>query len=281
MSLFAMMAAGTGLKAQGVTFVLQPGWNWIGYPYAESADLETALGDFEPMPNDLIKSYYDLSTYYEGYGWYGDVNELKPGWGYMYFSNRTQPVTLIFGGAVNDPSALPEEALSGEFKVNANGTKVRFSPGNLQCRVDPSHVTEATLGTGTETLNVMPYNTWYCYSLCQMIYTAEELHAVGLGFGTLTNIAFESYSTNHYQRDGITVWVSNTTLTEAPSTSVVTSDMTQVFSGSMVQQDGWTIIPFSTPFGWDGESNLMVTVVMNHGSYTSTTYWQCSSPGFT
>ena len=278
MAMLILLAMSMG-QAQ-VPITLEQGWNWISYPYSEPMTIEAALSGFTPAEGDILKSQTSMAQYQNG-SWSGNLTTLIPGEGYMYQSADGTVKSFVFGGAANDPSALPEEALSGEFKVNANGTKVRFSPGNLQCRIDPSQEMQAIVGTGTSTTGYMPYNTWYCYSLCQMIYTAEELHAVGLGFGTLTNIAFESYSTNHYQRDGITVWVSNTTLTEAPSTSVVTSDMTQVFSGSMVQQDGWTIIPFSTPFGWDGESNLMVTVVMSHGSYTSTTYWQCSSPGFT
>ena len=42
-SLFALMAASTGLKAQEVTILLRPGWNWIGYPYAEPIELENAF----------------------------------------------------------------------------------------------------------------------------------------------------------------------------------------------------------------------------------------------
>ena len=94
-SLLAMMAAGTGLKAQGVAIVLQPGWNWIGYPYSESIDLETAFGDFVPMEDDEIKSRFGYSTYDEEDGWFGGVDELKPGWGYMYYSNRATTVIVV------------------------------------------------------------------------------------------------------------------------------------------------------------------------------------------
>ena len=93
--LLAMMAASTGLKAQEVTILLRPGWNWIGYPYPETVDLETAFGDFEPLPGDVIESNYEYSEYLSVYGWFGGVNELHPGWGYMYFSNRTEVVSVV------------------------------------------------------------------------------------------------------------------------------------------------------------------------------------------
>ena len=94
-SLFAMTAAGTGLKAQEVSIMLHPEWNWIGYPFPESVDLGTAFGGFEPLPGDVIESYYDYSEYVEGYGWFGGVDELHPGWGYMYYSSRTEAVNVV------------------------------------------------------------------------------------------------------------------------------------------------------------------------------------------
>ena len=96
MSLVAMMAASTSLKAQEVAIELVPGWNWIAYPYAETVDLNTALGSFTPAVGDMIKSQFGNSTY--SYGrWRGAVQSLNAGEGYHYFSNRTEPVILVFG----------------------------------------------------------------------------------------------------------------------------------------------------------------------------------------
>ena len=274
-----MLAAMTPGRAQ-VPITLEQGWNWISYPYSEPMTIEEALSGFTPAEGDILKSQTSMAQYQNG-SWSGNLTTLIPGEGYMYQSADGIVKSFIFGGVANDPSGLPEEALTGEFKVASNGTKVRFSPGNLQCRVDPSRETQAIVGMGTETTGVMPYDTWSKYSLCQMIYKAEELQALGLTAGSITGIAFESFSDYHYRREGIKVWISTTTLTEAPSTSVSTSGMTQVFDGFLIQRTDWTEIPFSSTFVWDGTSNLMVTVVMNHGSYNSQTYWQCSSLGFT
>ena len=95
-SLLAMMAASTSLKAQEVAIELVPGWNWIAYPYAETVDLNTALGSFTPAVGDMVKSQFGNSTY--SYGrWRGAVQSLNAGEGYHYFSNRTEPVILVFG----------------------------------------------------------------------------------------------------------------------------------------------------------------------------------------
>ena len=270
-----------GMTAQNVPINLSSGWNWISYPRSEVMSLEAAMQGFQPSPGDMIKGMSGSSVYQNG-SWQGNLDELVPGLGYMYYSSTGQSKSFVFGGPAADPSVLPEAALEGEFTVDANGTKVRFSPGNLQCRIDPEQESQVILGTGTTASNQMPYNTYYKYSLNQMIYKASELVDAGLGPGPITSVAFESYSDLHYLRNEITVWMSATTRTSAPSTSVSTYGMTQVFSGSLVQQEGWTPVYFSTPFTWDGESNLLVTVLMNHGSYDNPYIeWQHSYPGFT
>ena len=276
---FAAMTLG---YSQNIPITLNQGWNWISYPCLEPMSINEALAGFTPMPGDILRSQTDGSATYTNGRWRGSLTTLVPGKGYHYQSTDGTTRSFVFGGTDYDPSALPEEALAGEFTVDASGTKVRFSPGNLQCRVDPSKETQAIVGTGTETSYLMPYNTYYKYSLCQMIYTADELHNSGLSAGSITGIAFQSESDLHYRRNGIKIWMSNTSLTAAPTTSVSTSEMTQVFEGSVKQQTGWTEIAFTTPYMWDGSDNVLVTVLMNHGSYESPyIYWKCSSTGFT
>ena len=277
-----MLVAMASGFAQNIPITLNQGWNWISYPYSEPMSITEALSGFTPSNGDAIRSKSDgTCTYYNGI-WVGQLKTFVPGQGYHYQSVDGTTKSFVFGGAAYDPSALPEEALDGEFTVAANGTKVRFSPGNLQCRIDPNKESQITMGTGTETTGYMPYYTLYNYSLCQMIYRASELHEMGMMAGPITGIAFESYSNYHFLRDNIEIWMAATTLTTAPSTSESTAGMKKVFFGSLTQQTGWTEIPFtSSPFIWDGTSNLMVTVVMSHGSWSSTIQWQCSSLGFT
>ena len=93
--LFAMMAASTGLKAQEVTIPLMPGWTWISYPSTDTLDFATAFGSFTPAVGDVIESQYAVSEYI-GVGWYGDIQQFYPGYGYLYYSSRTMPVFLTF-----------------------------------------------------------------------------------------------------------------------------------------------------------------------------------------
>ena len=80
---------------------LQPNWNWIGYPVAISNNVTTALANFAPSSDDVIKSQTDYAFYYEGYGWYPEDLMLVPGKGYKYNSNATENKTLVYANGSN------------------------------------------------------------------------------------------------------------------------------------------------------------------------------------
>ena len=60
--LLAMIAGNMNAMAQEVSVLLRPGWNWIGYPYPESVDIDNVFGGFEPMPEDRIESIDGVSA---------------------------------------------------------------------------------------------------------------------------------------------------------------------------------------------------------------------------
>ena len=76
------------------------GWNWIGFPGNENISVSTALNGFTPEANDQIKSKSNGYSTYIVYGnnalWYGTLNTLVPGQGYMYKSNSDVGKTLVY-----------------------------------------------------------------------------------------------------------------------------------------------------------------------------------------
>ena len=74
-------------------------WSWIGYPCAEEVDVNIALADYEAEEGDMIETLYGEEggvIYYYGGEWVGDFDTMIPGQGYMYYSNSTEPKTLVF-----------------------------------------------------------------------------------------------------------------------------------------------------------------------------------------
>ena len=129
--LAAMLAAGTGLKAQEVTIVLTPGWNWISCPMMDTLDFETALGSFTPAAGDMIKSRWGQAIYTNGH-WMGSISQFFPGYGFHYKSNRTMPVLVTFNAQQPAPQVVVTTSELTDITTNSAtcGGNVTSSSGD-------------------------------------------------------------------------------------------------------------------------------------------------------
>lgn len=78
---------------------INSGWNWIGFPCNQDVSVDVAMSNFTPENNDVIKGRTGFTTYYSDNNynmWYGTLNTLEVGKGYMYRSNSTTQKTLVF-----------------------------------------------------------------------------------------------------------------------------------------------------------------------------------------
>ena len=78
---------------------INSGWNWIGFPCNQNVSVDVAMSNFTPENNDVIKGRTGFTTYYSDNNynmWYGTLNILEVGKGYMYRSNSTTQKTLVF-----------------------------------------------------------------------------------------------------------------------------------------------------------------------------------------
>ena len=109
-----------------------------------------------------------------------------------------------------------------------------------------------------------PLNTDEAESRLQTIYLASEINAAG-NFGVAT--AINSLTLNVATIPGqsltnFTVRMQNTTQASySTSPDWVTTGWTTVYSGTLtITSEGALVIPFSTPFEYDGASNIMVDI---------------------
>ena len=80
------------------------GWNIIGFPSAVAIEVNTALANFEAAEGDRIQTDYGM-TEYDG-EWFGDMEAFEPGFGIMYYSNSTEPKTLVFSTTAGGKSVF-------------------------------------------------------------------------------------------------------------------------------------------------------------------------------
>ena len=98
-----------------------PGWNYIGYVSDYEMDLNEALMGLEPSDGDMIKSQYAYANYYEGYGWFGSLNYMEPGKGYMY--KAADSATFIYGQGTRGITKENLTAENNHWVPNANAYK--------------------------------------------------------------------------------------------------------------------------------------------------------------
>jgi len=147
----------------------------------------------------------------------------------------------------------------------------------------------AQVGTGNLTSTSNPYsfgNGTYGGMKGQYLITAAELAAAGLKAGNITSIAFDVSSIGA-PLQGFMVQMGNTALAEFPTPiSIIGGFTTVVNSTTFTQVAGINTLNFSTPFNWDGTSNVIVSTSWSNNNtsnssvtvrYNSTTNYSSQS----
>jgi len=132
-----------------------------------------------------------------------------------------------------------------------------------------------TIGTGTDTNTTTstptPYGTFYKNFRQQYLFRASEIEDVGGGAGPINSLAFNVDILNNCSpMPNFAIRLKQTTQMEL-STTFEAGDYTQVFfENNFMPTTGWNTHTFSTPFEWDGSSNLIVDILtfLIPGGYT-------------
>ena len=157
------------------------------------------------------------------------------------------------------------EVVSSELEFSFSATSDREFVANFVQGIE--------IGESSTNNAYLPSYNYYNYSLTQQIYTAEEIGNAG----TISWIAF--YNEGAAKTRTYDFYLKATEKTNFSSNAdwitVAASD--KVFSGSITMAENtWTIINFTTPFEYDGTSNLVLVADDNSGGYTGSPHMTCS-----
>ena len=129
------------------------------------------------------------------------------------------------------------------------------------------------IGQGTSTHNYLPSYSYYNYSMTEQIYTADE---IGMA-GTINAIAFYNEGTEKTRTLDFYLKATDKSSFSSKTDWVTVSASDKVFSGEVTMlANAWTFIYFSTPFEYDGVSNVVLVTDDNSGAYTSSPHMACS-----
>ena len=143
------------------------------------------------------------------------------------------------------------------------------------------YATTITVGTGTSlntpTTYPAPYGNWYWGAKHQFLITAAELTTAGMTAGNINSLAFDVAQVNGTALQGFTIEMKNT-LTS--SLSVFETGLTAVLTPqTYTEVAGLNTHVLTTPFYWDGTSNLLIQTCFNNNNWTqnATTYYSNTS----
>ncbi|WP_396141900.1 GEVED domain-containing protein, partial [Flavobacterium sp.] len=188
---------------------------------------------------------------------------------YTFASNGTCPFTKTVAVTVNalpiisSVTATPATVCS-DANISLAAASVVVSSGNVLVG------TATTSNTGAQYPS--PFGNYYYGAKQQFLVTASELSALGLAAGNITSIAFDVVT------PATTPLVNYTIAAKATSNSALTttfeSGLSTLFtaasyvpSASAGYNDN--TITFTTPFNWNGTSNIVFEICFNNSGYTT------------
>ncbi len=185
----------------------------------------------------------------------------------------TQTITVNTLPVITTATANPNVACVGST-INLAATIVGIGAGT------------ATVGTGTSLTGDWDYvtafnNRWPSYRM-QMVFTAAELQAAGLSAGNITSMAFKIATLGSAATNPATVIKIGTSSVSALTTTFEsTTGYTTVYPSQTYTHtaSGIQTIPFSTPFVWNGTSNIIIDMLQNgaDASNNSQTYYSVTT----
>jgi len=221
------------------------------------------------------------------------------------FNGVAQPTVAMTGGNVSAtsnwtaviPVASPVNAnvvwsvttTDGTYTKVFNGTSYKDAPltGITATAVTSSSIicagssatlsvrtpAQAQVGSGALTTSgsggsggnsVSPYSHYFGGNRFQYMIRASELTAMGLGAGSIMSLAFDVTSVGTTY-NGFEINVTQTATTDL-SGGFITAGLTPVYSGNVTPVVGINTYTFSTPYNWDGVSNMVFQICWSNNN---------------
>jgi hypothetical protein len=124
-----------------------------------------------------------------------------------------------------------------------------------------------TIGTGADAC-VYPYNTYWMDSRSQFLYAADELTAAGMAAGSVQSVGLQVSAPGSPPMNNFVIRMMNSSLTsldaEAPGATQVYSNPAYAPAGT-----GWQNLTLTSPFEWDGMSNVILEYCFDNSEYSA------------
>ncbi len=100
---------------------VKSGWNWIGYPVAQTMTVDEAFATTKAETLDVVVGQSGFSQY-DGENWIGTLETMSPGEGYMYFSQGDKNI-VYNTSIVSKAAAMSKAGISGNSPLVVDAHK--------------------------------------------------------------------------------------------------------------------------------------------------------------
>lgn len=190
-------------------------------------------------------------------------------------------LTSVFNG-----TTYADEPTTGVTATATASVNPICSGNSTSLSMSVSRPGSITLGTGTALTGATTQPTAFCnrwpsYRM-QTIYTAADLTSSGLSAGNISAMAFNITTLGDGATNAnFTVRIGTTSQSTFATTAWLTPTYTTVFPAATYTHtaSGWQTINFSTPYSWDGISNLIIDIQYDGANATnnSITYFTATT----
>ncbi len=193
-----------------------------------------------------------------------------------YTSDNTSIATVTNAGVVTGVSAGTAHITATIAQWTYNGVTYCQRTTTNTFTVTVTGDGCAKVGNETNQTSDSPiYTYWAYYGYTQQIYTAAELTAAGACRGVVSSIKFQYKGRNSDPVNltvPIEIYIGSTSQSDLSTEWVTDGNLTLVYNNSVTCSPGWMNIPLSTPYEWDGESNIVIAI-RTTGSFTNYDYY--------
>lgn len=160
-----------------------------------------------------------------------------------------------------------------DFKVQAvcSSAGSYSSVSTFTTAASTSYNPTITIGTATTPYSAHPFGTVYMDERVQYIFKKSELTAAGWNASSpyLKSIAFYVSSVSPQAMSSFKITMAHTSGASFTSTSFLSgTNNTTVYTGTVNVVQGWNTFTFSTPFTYNGTSNLLMSICWDNNSFT-------------
>lgn len=138
-----------------------------------------------------------------------------------------------------------------------------------------AQTTNIYIGNGTQsnssTNYPAPYGNWYWGAKHQIIVLASELTAAGMSAGDIYALGFDVDQANGVALEDFRIRIGTTSSTQFTwGSNFQTTGLTTVYGpANYTETNGVNMHTFSSPYNWDGSSNLIIDICFNNSSFTN------------